>query len=222
MTKTVLTPVLAVVIGSLICSCEQRSTQAPAATQAQTTYVGTIVAAGDSLTAGQGVTETEAYPAQLEKKLMAAGYHYRVVNAGISGETSSGLLSRVSWVLKLKPDIVILVTGANDGLRGTDPQVTQKNITETVRILKQNGVFVILAGMRMVTSMGKEYTSEFAALYPAIAQKFDLIQIPFFLQGVAGNPALNQSDGIHPTAAGYQVITDMVYPYVVKAIDARK
>ena len=210
-------PVLAVALGCLLGGCEKQPAPAPALIQVQPSFAGTIVAVGDSLTAGYGLNEADAYPAQLEKKLQAAGYRWRVVNAGISGETSSGTLSRVDWVLRLKPDVVILETGANDGLRGIDPQVTKKNIAETVRILKQNRVTVILAGMRMVTSMGRDYTEKFAAIYPAVAQKHDLILIPFFLQGVAGDPALNQGDGIHPVAEGYRIITDMVFPYVLKA-----
>ena len=217
MINTLRLPVLAVALGCLLGGCEKQTSPAPALIQVQPSFAGTIVAVGDSLTAGYGLNEADAYPARLEQKLRAAGYRWRVVNAGISGETSSGTLSRVDWVLRLKPDIVILETGANDGLRGIDPQVTKKNIAETVRILKQNRVTVILAGMRMVTSMGRDYTEKFAAIYPAVAQKHDLILMPFFLQGVAGDPALNQGDGIHPIAEGYRIVADMVYPYVLKA-----
>jgi len=213
---------LAVVLIYLLCGCEQDSSSPPSPkTQAQPSFKGTIVAVGDSLTAGYGVNETDAYPAQLERKLQVAGFNWRVINAGISGETSSGTLSRVAWVLKLKPDIVILETGANDGLRGIDPQVTKKNIDETVRILKDNRVTVILAGMRMVTSMGRDYTSEFGAIYPAVAKKHDLVLIPFFLQGIAGVPGLNQEDGIHPVAEGYRIIADMIYPYVVQVLSSK-
>ena len=175
MIKALQLPALAVAFGCMLSGCEKQASPAPALIPAQPSYAGTIVAVGDSLTAGYGLNEADAYPARLEKKLQAAGYHWQVVNAGISGETSSGTLSRVDWVLKLKPDIVILETGANDGLRGIDPQVTKKNISETVRILKQNRVTVILAGMRMVTSMGRDFTEKFAAIYPAVAQQHDLI-----------------------------------------------
>lgn len=210
--------VLAVAVGCQLGGCDrQQADQTPKATQAQPPLAGTIVAVGDSLTAGYGVNEAEAYPARLEKKLRADGFNWQVVNAGISGETSSGTLARVAWVLRLKPDIVILETGANDGLRGIDPQVTKKNIAETVRIFKENRVTVILAGMRMVTSMGRDYTSAFASIYPQVAETYDLILIPFFLQGVAGDPALNQGDGLHPVAEGYRIITDMMYPYVLRA-----
>jgi acyl-CoA thioesterase-1 len=217
MTKTLRLPALAVALGCLLSGCEQQTTPPPKTAQAQPAFAGTIVAFGDSLTAGYGVNEADAYPARLEKKLQAAGFNWRVVNAGISGETSSGALSRVAWVLKLKPDIVILETGANDGLRGIDTAATKKNITEIVRILKEKRVTVVLAGMRMFASMGRDYTAAFAAIYPAVAKKQDLILVPFFLEGVAGVPALNQSDGIHPVAEGYRIITDMIYPYVLKA-----
>jgi len=193
--------------------------QSHAAPSSSPRSTGIIVAVGDSLTAGFGVNEEEAYPAQLEKKLRSAGYDWQVVNAGISGETSSGTLLRVRWVMKLKPDIVILETGANDGLRGIDPAVTRKNMDETIRILKQQNVTVVLAGMKMFRNLGQRYTQGFAANYPGLAKKHDLILIPFFLQGVAGIPSLNQSDGIHPTAEGYRIITDTIYPYARKAIE---
>jgi acyl-CoA thioesterase-1 len=222
MTKAMQLPALAVALGCLLSGCEQHTAPPPKAAQEQAAaFKGTIVAVGDSLTAGYGINEADAYPAQLERKLQAAGFNWQVVNAGITGETSSGTLSRVAWVLKLKPDIVILETGANDGLRGIDPQVTKKNIDETVRMLKEKRVTVILAGMRMVTSMGRDYTSDFAAIYPAVAKKHNLLLIPFFLQGVAGNPKLNQNDGIHPVAEGYRFITDMIYSYVVPVISSR-
>ena len=217
MMKVMLFPLLAVALGCLLSGCEKQAAPASAVVQAQPAFTGTIVAVGDSLTAGYGVNDEDAYPARLERKLQAAGYRWRVVNAGISGETSSGTLSRVAWILKLKPDIVILETGANDGLRGIDPQITKNNIDATVTALKQNHVTVILAGMRMVTSMGRDFTEKFAALYPAVARKHELLLMPFFLQGVAGDPALNQEDGIHPVSEGYRIITDKVYPFVLQA-----
>jgi acyl-CoA thioesterase-1 len=203
----------------LIAGCERHNEAAKPAPREEPSFEGTIVAVGDSLTAGLGVGEEDAYPARLEKKLRSTGHNWRVVNAGISGETSSGALSRVAWVLKLRPDIVILETGANDGLRGIDPAVTRKNIEETMRILKQNRVTVVLAGMRMVTNLGQEFTRAFAAIYPELARKHDLILVPFFLTGVAGEPSLNQADGIHPTPEGYRIVTETVYPFVLEAIE---
>jgi acyl-CoA thioesterase-1 len=214
--------VIAVVIlqAHAIGSEQRKETAVPQ--QNQTTYQGTIVAMGDSLTAGLGVNENDAYPAQLERKLQAAGLHWRVVNAGISGETSSGALSRINWMLKLKPDIVILETGANDGLRGVDPRVTQRNIDEMLRILKKNKIPVVLAGMRMLRNMGAEYTEAFHAIYPRLAAKHNVTLVPFFLQGVAGDSSLNQKDGIHPTAEGYRIITEKIYPYVFQAIKRKQ
>ena len=212
--------ILAVTVLSVLVlpgGCEQQKTSAQEAQQ-QTVYAGTIVAAGDSLTAGMGVSENNAYPAQLERKLREAGYNWQVINAGISGETSSGMLGRINWVLKLKPDIVILETGANDGMRGIDPAVARNNIDETVRILKQNNVVVVLAGMKMFANLGRTYTNAFETLYPAVAKKHDIILIPFFLEAVAGDPALNQADGIHPNPKGYRIITGRIEPYVLKAI----
>lgn len=211
-----------VVTGMLFSGCSRHDEPVPAVKREQPAFAGTIVAVGDSLTAGYGVKETEAYPARLENKLHEAGHRWRVVNAGISGETSSGTRSRITWILKLKPDIVILETGANDGLRGIDPQVTQHAIEGIVRVLQENQVTVILAGMQMVSNLGRDYTAAFAALYPVVARKFNLILIPFFLQGVAGEPSLNQGDGIHPVAEGYRTVTETVYPYVLRAVNKKR
>ncbi len=204
--------------GFLIFSgCEKKQAEVPPEIS-QRKYEGIIAAVGDSLTEGFGVEEEESYPSLLEKKLHENGFDFQVVNAGISGETSTGTLSRINWILNMKPDIVILETGANDGLRGIDPALMQKNIDETVRILKENRVVVILAGMRMVRNLGREYTEKFAGVYPAVAEKHSIGLIPFFLERVAGEPGLNQSDGIHPTAEGYKIITETVYEHAVEAI----
>ncbi|MBU0768914.1 MAG: arylesterase [Proteobacteria bacterium] len=179
----------------------------------------TIVAMGDSLTAGLGVDETEAYPAQLQKKLAAAGHHFNVVNAGVSGETSSGALSRIDWVISsLKPDIIILETGANDGLRGIDPDVLRKNLDRIVSIIKDNHIAVILCGMKMLPNLGPVFTRAFTDIYPEIAQKHAIPLIPFFLERVAGDPQYNQPDRLHPTAEGYRRIVDHIYPYVLNVI----
>lgn len=179
---------------------------------------GIIVAMGDSLTEGLGVDPAESYPAQLERKLRENGDNYTVFNAGVSGETSSGALSRVEWVLTLQPDIVILATGGNDSLRGIDPALTEQNLRTLVETFQAADVTVILAGMQTVQNMGAAYTEAFRALYPAVAEEYNLILIPFLLEGVAGDPALNQEDFIHPTAAGYSIVVETVYPYVVQAI----
>jgi acyl-CoA thioesterase-1 len=188
-----------------------------------TVFEGTIVAVGDSLTAGLGVDEDQAYPAQLARKLKADGYHFNVVNAGVSGETSSGALSRIQWVIdSLAPDIVILESGANDGLRGIDPDLMESNLDQLIAVLKENNIQVLLAGMRMLPNLGPEYIQAFATSYPRLAEKHQVIFMPFFLDGVAGQPALNQADKLHPNAEGYRRIVENLYPYVRQAIQARK
>lgn len=179
----------------------------------------TIVAMGDSLTEGLGVPEENAYPAVLERNLQRAGHDVKVVNAGISGETSAGALSRTEWILRLNPDILILETGANDGFRGVDPAAMRKNIAATIRILQKRDVIVVLAGMKMVKNLGEDYTRAFADVYPNLAVDFDVIFIPFILEGVAGDPALNREDGIHPNAEGYRKVAAHVQPYMEKAIE---
>lgn len=195
-------------------------TPAPPATVAAPTLAsaGVIVAMGDSLTEGLGVNMEDAYPAQLERKLQAAGYNYTVINAGVSGETTSGALARVNWVLTLKPKLVILATGGNDSLRALDPVLTKENIRKLVQTFQDAGVPVVLAGMQTVQNLGDEYTNTFRAIYPAVAEEYHLILIPFFLEGVAGDPKLNQADFIHPTAEGYTIVVETIYPYVVQAL----
>lgn len=190
--------------------------------QQQGEKMGLIVAVGDSLTAGYGLDESESYPALLEKKLQAAGYNYQVINAGVSGETSSGTLSRMEWILTLNPDIVILETGANDGLRGIDPQLAESNIREILQLLEKNKVVVLLAGMKMVWNMGPVYVSNFNRIYPKLAKEFDGVFFPFFLEGVATKRHLNLGDGVHPNAKGYQQITENIYPFVLKTIEKRE
>lgn len=172
----------------------------------------TLVAFGDSLTAGLGVPVDEAYPARLERRLREHGFTYRVVNAGVSGDTTAGGLRRVDWVLKSRPRIVILALGANDGLRGLAPERTRDNLAQIIERLQAAGATVVLAGMRVPPNYGDEYAAAFAAIFPDLARRYGLPLIPFFLDGVAANPALNQSDGIHPNAEGYQVIVDHIWP----------
>lgn len=184
--------------------------------------MGTIIAMGDSLTAGYGLDESASYPALLEQKLQAGGYSYKVINGGVSGETSSGTLSRMEWILTLKPDIVLLATGANDGLRGVDPQVAEDNIREILQLLKERDVVVLLVGMKMVWNMGPAYVTKFNEIYPKLAKEFAVVYLPFFLEGVAMKSDLNQGDGIHPNARGYKKITENIYPYVLQTIARRE
>ena len=205
----------------LIQGCGEEPAPPPPATVAPD-YEGTIVAVGDSLSEGLGVEEEFAYPAVLGRELRARGYPYQVVNAGISGETSSGTLARINWILTLNPDIVILVIGANDGFRGIDPDLIKTNIHKIVKELKDKNVIVVLGAMQIVQNLGKDYTTAFASIYPEIARSENIILTPFFLKGVAADRKLNQADGIHPTAEGYQVIVDNITPSVVEAIKVHR
>jgi acyl-CoA thioesterase-1 len=204
-----------------VSGCEREQGDRGASGQQRET-MKTIVAVGDSLTAGYGLDESESYPALLEQKLQAAGYRYRVVNAGVSGETTSGTLSRIEWILTLAPDIVILETGANDGLRGIDPRLAEENIRQILRILKKEDVVVLLAGMKMVWNLGPAYVARFNRIYPKLAEDFDVVFFPFFLEGVAMHNDLILGDGIHPNGRGYKKITENIYPYVLEAIDRRE
>lgn len=212
---------LVVVVLFLLIGCrgEQPPPQPKASKEQATT--GVIVAIGDSLTAGYGVDIKESYPALLEEKLRGAGYPYQVINAGISAETSSGALSRLEWVLTMNPDIVILETGANDGLRGIDPQVAEDNIRQMLATLKERRVTVILAGMKMVRNLGPDYVVRFNQIYPKLAKESGVIFMPFFLEGVAMVGQFNLEDGIHPNPAGYAKIVDNLFPSVVRAIEER-
>jgi acyl-CoA thioesterase-1 len=216
--------VLLVAIWMAGCGEGERPAQTPKPTPAHTQTVPaarTIVAMGDSLTEGLGVEEELAYPARLEARLRGEGYDVRVINAGVSGETSSGARSRVEWVLTLKPDVVILETGANDGFRGIDPAVIEDNVDAIVAQLQAGGATVVLAGMQIVRNLGRPYTEAFASLYPRVASARGAILIPFFLEGVAAMPALNQADGIHPNAEGYRVVAETVYSHTVEALRRR-
>jgi acyl-CoA thioesterase-1 len=225
LTKPVLGLLLAAVL-VLSARCDSKPAPVetpPEKTSPQEQFEGTIVAVGDSLTAGLRVPEEKAYPAVLARKLKAAGYAYRVVNAGVSGETSSGTRSRIDWIVSsLDPDIVILETGANDGLRGIDPRVIASNLDAICALLKKKNIVVLLAGMKMLPSLGPEYTKAFAGIYPRIASKYDLVFMPFILKDVAGNAALNQPDRLHPTAKGYVRMVDNLYPYVLKTIERHR
>ncbi len=171
-----------------------------------------IVAFGDSLTAGLGVAPEETYPARLQEKLTLSGYRYRVVNAGVSGDTTAGGVRRVDWVLKSKPDLVILELGANDGLRGLDLKETRANLVQIIQRLQSNGTQVILAGMKLPPNYGADYTRAFQTMYSDLAKQYGIPLIPFFLEGVAAQDGLNQADGIHPTGQGYVVVVNTIFP----------
>lgn len=177
-----------------------------------------IVAVGDSLTAGYGLDEEESYPAVLGRKLISEGYNCRVINSGVSSETSSGALSRIGWVLGLKPDIVILETGANDGLRGIDPDMVEENIRQILFRLNDVKVITVLVGMKMVRNLGPVYVKRFNEIYPKLAAEFDTVFMPFFLENVAMKREMTISDGLHPNARGYKIIVENMYPYILEAV----
>ncbi len=181
-----------------------------------------IVALGDSLTAGLGVSPEQSYPAQLQKQLDALGYHYQVVNAGVSGDTTAGGVRRVSWVLAGKPRVVILELGGNDGLRGLSLPETRSHLDAIIRRFKEAHVPVLLVGMKLPPNYGEEYTAHFEAMYRELAATHALPLIPFLLEGVAGDKALNQSDGIHPTGEGYRIVVDNVLERLLPLLNEKK
>ena len=175
----------------------------------------TIVCFGDSLTAGYGLEDParEAYPALLQGRIDAARLPWRVVNAGLSGETTSGGLRRVDWILRQPVDIFVLALGANDGLRGIEPAVSAANLQGIIARVRAThpAARIVLAGMLMPPNMGEDYAREFAAMFPALAAKNRVAFIPFLLAGVGGRAELNQPDGMHPTAAGAAVVAENVW-----------
>jgi acyl-CoA thioesterase I len=181
-----------------------------------------IVAFGNSLTAGLGVAAEDSYPSQLQRRLDQDGFQYRVINAGVSGDTTAGGLRRISWVLKSQPHIVILELGANDGLRGLSLRETKANLERIIQQCQSASVTVVLAGMKLPPNYGAEYTNGFESIYAALASQYHLVLIPFFLDGVAGSTSLNQADGIHPTGDGYRIIVDKVLGTVRPLLDRAK
>lgn len=169
-----------------------------------------VVFLGDSLTAGLGLGEEAAYPAIVGEILAQRGVAVRIVNAGVSGDTSAGGLARVDWLLSLHPDIVLLALGANDGLRGQPVASIEANLREIVRRARAAGARVVLAGMKMPPNYGPDYTRDFEALYARLARELELPFLPFLLEGVAADPKLNQADGIHPTAEGQRIVAGLV------------
>jgi len=174
---------------------------------------------GDSLAAGYGVSPAQAMPARLEAALKKAGRNVTIINHGVSGDTTAGGLQRIDWMMADKPDIVIVELGGNDVLRGTDPATTERNLDGIITKLKAAGVTVWLAGMLAPRNYGSEYAQQFDAIYKRLADKHSVPLYPFFLDGVAADPALNQPDGIHPNPKGVDVIVERILPFVTKNLD---
>jgi acyl-CoA thioesterase-1 len=174
---------------------------------------------GNSLTAAYGLDTKEGFPNRIQQRLDSVGLNYTVINSGLSGETTSGGLNRLEWVLNQPVDIFVLELGANDGLRGIPISESMNNLQAMIDMVKNKNpeTHIILAGMQIPPNMGTDYTTQFRAMYPALAESNNILLIPFLLEGVAGIPALNLEDGIHPTAEGQKIVTDNVWE-VLKTI----
>ena len=179
-----------------------------------------IVFFGNSLTAGYGLSPSQAFPAVIQKKIDSLGLPYQVINAGVSGETSSGGKTRIDWILKQPVDIFVLELGANDGLRGIPLSATRKNLQDIVDkvIAKNPNTKLLFAGMQIPPNMGQTYTTEFRNIYTELAEKNKMILVPFLLEGVGGEPKLNQEDGIHPTAEGHRIVAENLWRSLQKML----
>ncbi|MBZ9777396.1 arylesterase [Psychroflexus sp. CAK8W] len=189
------------------------SEEAKTETETKESEKDVILFFGNSLTAGMGLEPSEAFPTLIQNRLDSLGYDYEVVNAGLSGETTASGKNRIDWVLKQNVDIFVLELGANDGLRGIPLKETRQNLQDIIITVKTKNpdTKIVLAGMQIPPNMGQDYTSEFKNIFPELAEKNDVALIPFLLEGVAGNPELNQPDGIHPTAEGYKIVRENVW-----------
>jgi acyl-CoA thioesterase-1 len=191
-------------------------------TAAVATPAPVILDFGDSLTAGYGLPPDEAFPARLEAWLKRHGVAARVVNSGVSGDTTAGGLARVEWALADKPDLVILALGANDALRGIDPAAVRDNLDKIVQKIEAAGARLLLLGMLAPPNWGEAYEKAFDRIYPELAHAYRVPLYPFFLAGVAMKPELNQPDGLHPNARGVAILVDRIGPLVADLLAGRK
>lgn len=180
---------------------------------AEASALKTVLILGDSLAAGYGVQREEAFPALLQNKIETAKLPYRMVNGGVSGDTSAGGLRRIDWLLKQKVDVLIVELGGNDGLRGVNPTSTKQNLQGIIDKAKQKypAIKIVVAGMQMPPNMGEEYTKTFAEIFPTLAKDNQATLIPFLLEGVGGLPEMNQPDGVHPTPKGHKKVAENVW-----------
>lgn len=176
---------------------------------------------GDSITAGHGVNKDKAYPALIQQKIDSLDWNFKVVNAGLSGETSAGGLRRVDWMLRQPVSVFVLELGGNDGLRGLDLENTRKNLQKIIDKVRKKypDAKIIVAGMQVPPNLGPEYTKKFKGMYPELAKKNDAELIPFLLEKVGGNPEYNQSDDIHPNAKGHQIVAQTVWDTLMPILD---
>jgi acyl-CoA thioesterase I len=180
----------------------------------------TIVFYGNSLTAGYGLSPSQAFPAIIQKRIDSLGLPYQVINAGVSGETSSGGKTRIDWILQQPVDIFVLELGANDGLRGIPLSETKKNLQAIIDKVKEKNpdTKLLFAGMEIPPNMGQMYTTEFRNIYTELAKKNAMTLVPFILEGVGGEPTLNQEDGIHPTAEGHLIVAENLWRQLEKLL----
>jgi acyl-CoA thioesterase-1 len=185
----------------------------PSAAPAPSAASPVVLFLGTSLTAGQGLDPEQAYPALIQKKIDAAGLGYRVVNAGLGGDTSADALGRLDWLLRQKVDVLVVETGANDALRGQDPAATRENIQAILARAREHSPppRLVLVGMEAPRNLGDDYVRRFRAIYPELARESGAALVPFLLEGVGGVASLNQADGIHPTAAGHERMAETVW-----------
>ena len=184
----------------------------------------TILFFGNSLTAGYGLDPEQAFPALIQKKIDSLGWHYRVVNAGLSGETSAGGLRRIDWLLRQRVDVLVLELGGNDALRGLPLSATRQNLQGIIDKTRKRypKVKIVIAGMQMAPNYGREYVSGFRALYPELAEKNGAALIPFLLEGVAGEPELNLPDRMHPNAAGHKIVAQNVWKVLAPLLHSKR
>lgn len=195
----------------------------PGVNHARAETLPTIMAFGDSLVAGYGLKPEQAFPARLEARLKKKGLIVKVANAGVSGETTSGALNRLEWNLnQQKPGCVILITGGNDMLRSVDPSLTRANLQKMMEIFRAHKIPVLVAGMRAFPNLGPAFAAAYPKMYRDIASAFGAVYYPFYLDGVALTPSLNQEDGVHPNAAGVEVIVGKILPAVEALLKREK
>jgi len=205
--------------------CDRRA-QSPIAPGAPATVAepdprpveGTLVFLGDSLTAGLGLSQEQAFPALIAARLRAAGHPWKVVNAGVSGDTTAGGVARLDWIYQHKVDVMFLCLGANDGLRGIPVAETERNLRAILDRAQREGTRVVLAGIQLPENYGSTYRAAFAQVFPRLAKAYRVPLLPFLLEGVAMDPRLNQPDGIHPTAEGARIVADHVWPVLEQAL----
>lgn len=178
-----------------------------------------VLVLGDSLAAGLHLSLDQAFPAVLQRSLFERGTAFRLVNAGVSGDTTAGGLARVEWVLKSRPDVVVVELGANDGLRGQPPEALEQNLRGVIEACQTGGAKVLLLGLRMPPSLGPGYVRDFEAVYPRVAEALDVAFVPYFMEGVAGVPDMNLSDGMHPTPQGHRRLAENVAPELLRLLE---